>query len=199
MSFVAEFNSLPLDALVKKSLGTSTAAAREAVGKDKFSLADFAALISPAASENLEAMGRRAHLMTQQRFGKVISIETTFVTSDVARRGPQHYLFDPEVSGGGFFSWLACHQLDLLFYLTQQAIVGVTARVGVFGEQATKVEDGGVAILELESGGLVTFIGGYWIPRWTGESHWRLRGSQRWVEWDPTRKQTGGALDIPGT
>lgn len=74
MSFVAEFNSLPLDALVKKSLGTSTAAAREAVGKDKFSLADFAALISPAAGENLEAMGRRAHLMTQQRFGKVIRL-----------------------------------------------------------------------------------------------------------------------------
>lgn len=74
MSFVSEFNSLPLDALVKKSLGTSTAAAREAAGKEKFSLADFAALISPAAGENLEAMGRRAHLMTQQRFGKVIRL-----------------------------------------------------------------------------------------------------------------------------
>ena len=74
MSFVAEFNSLPLDALVKKSLATSTAAAREAVVKSSFSLADFAALISPAASENLEAMGRRAHLMTQQRFGKTIRL-----------------------------------------------------------------------------------------------------------------------------
>jgi len=74
VSFVAEFNSLPLDALVKKSLGTSTAAAREAAGKSQFSLADFAALISPAAAENLEAMGRRAHLMTQQRFGKTIRL-----------------------------------------------------------------------------------------------------------------------------
>jgi len=74
VSFVAEFNSLPLESLVKKSLGTSPAAAREAVGKDRFSLADFAALISPAAAENLEAMGRRAHLMTQQRFGKVIRL-----------------------------------------------------------------------------------------------------------------------------
>jgi hypothetical protein len=58
VSFVAEFNSLPLDALVKKSLATGTAAAREAAGKTKFSLADFAALISPAASEILETMGR---------------------------------------------------------------------------------------------------------------------------------------------
>jgi 2-iminoacetate synthase len=74
VSFVAEFNSLPLEALVKKSLATSTAIAREAAGKSKFSLADFATLISPAASENLEAMGRRAHLMTQQRFGKTIRL-----------------------------------------------------------------------------------------------------------------------------
>jgi 2-iminoacetate synthase len=74
VSFVAEFNSLPLEALVKKSLGTSIAAGREAAGKDKFSLADFAALISPAAAENLEAMGRRANQMTQQRFGKTIRL-----------------------------------------------------------------------------------------------------------------------------
>jgi len=74
VSFVAEFNSLPLDALVKKSLATGAAAARAAASRGKFSLADFAALISPAASENLEAMGRRAHLMTQQRFGKTIRL-----------------------------------------------------------------------------------------------------------------------------
>ena len=74
MSFVSEFNSLPLAALVKKSLATGTAAVREAVGKTKINLADFAALISPAGSEILEAMGRRAHLMTQQRFGKTIRL-----------------------------------------------------------------------------------------------------------------------------
>ena len=74
MSFVAEFNSLPLESLVKKSLGTSTAAAREAAGKSHFSLADFAALISPAGAEILETLGRRAHRMTQQRFGKVIRL-----------------------------------------------------------------------------------------------------------------------------
>ena len=61
-------------ALVKKSLATGTAAAREAAGKNKISLADFAALISPAGSEILETLGRRAHAMTQQRFGKTIRL-----------------------------------------------------------------------------------------------------------------------------
>ena len=72
MSFVSEFNSLPLDTLVKKSLATGTATARATAGKNKISLADFAALISPAAGELLETMSRRAHAITQQRFGKTI-------------------------------------------------------------------------------------------------------------------------------
>ena len=44
MSFVTEFNSLPLDALVKRSQTSSVAAAREAAGKATVSLADFAAV-----------------------------------------------------------------------------------------------------------------------------------------------------------
>ena len=74
MSFVDEFNSLPLDGLVKQSLAATPEAAREAVAKPALSLADFAALISPAAGGLLEAMGRRAQALTQQRFGKVVRL-----------------------------------------------------------------------------------------------------------------------------
>jgi 2-iminoacetate synthase len=74
VSFVSELNSLPLDQLVKRSQTTASATAREAIGKARLSLADFAALISPAAAESLEPMARRAHTMTQQRFGKVIRL-----------------------------------------------------------------------------------------------------------------------------
>jgi 2-iminoacetate synthase len=72
VSFVAEFNSLPLAALVKRSQLVGIPAVRESLAKSKLALADFAHLISPAGSELLEHMGRRAHTMTQQRFGKVI-------------------------------------------------------------------------------------------------------------------------------
>ncbi len=74
MSFVSEFISLPLDVLVKKSIATSSVAAREALGKPNILLADFAALISPAAGELLETMGRKSHALTQQRFGKTIRL-----------------------------------------------------------------------------------------------------------------------------
>jgi len=74
VSFVAEFNSLPLDALVKRSLATTVASARETLAKEKLSLADFAQLISPAAGELLEPLSRRSQQLTQQRFGKVIRL-----------------------------------------------------------------------------------------------------------------------------
>jgi len=74
VSFVAEFNSLPLPTLVKRSLDAGAASVRESMARSKLSLADFANLISPAAAGLLEHMGRRSQAMTQQRFGKVIRL-----------------------------------------------------------------------------------------------------------------------------
>ena len=145
-----------------------------------------------------EATNRLAEMLRDGRFGKLISVEMTMATSDVNRRGPGHYLFDKSRSGGGFFNWLACHYLDLLAYVVGAPVVAVTARVGTFGVTPIDVDDGGTAILELADGAIATFTGGYWLPRWTGESRWTLRGSHRWVHWHPTKPGTGGVLEIHG-
>ncbi|HEU5071589.1 MAG TPA: 2-iminoacetate synthase ThiH [Verrucomicrobiae bacterium] len=74
MSFVAEFNSLPLAELARRSQTTRREAAQAAIAKASLTLADFAQLISPAAGELLEPMSRRSQALTQQRFGKVIRL-----------------------------------------------------------------------------------------------------------------------------
>ena len=74
MSFVSEFNSLPLESLVKRSTTASAAAVRESVAKRGFSLAYFANLISPMAGEQLELLANRSRAMTLQRFGKVVRL-----------------------------------------------------------------------------------------------------------------------------
>ena len=145
-----------------------------------------------------ELTNRLRDMVRDGRFGRLISVEMTYATSNVDRRGPEHYLFDEAQSGGGFFNWLACHHLDLLSYVTSETITGVTARVGVFGKLKTAVEDGGSAILDLAGGGLATFTGGYWHPRWMNDVRWTLRGTERWVHWDPGRTDTGGVLEIHG-
>jgi 2-iminoacetate synthase len=74
VTFVTEFNALPLADLLQRSLTASAPAARASLGKSELSLTDFAHLISPAAAELLEPLSRRSRQMTQQRFGKVIRL-----------------------------------------------------------------------------------------------------------------------------
>lgn len=141
---------------------------------------------------------RLREMVAEGRFGKLINIEMSFTTSDARRRGAEHYLFNAEKSGSGFFSWLGCHQLDVLPYVTGRSIEAVTARVGTYGATPTTVEDGGAVILELAGGGLATLVGGYWLPRWAGEIRWTVYGTERWVHWLPTKPGTGGELQIHG-
>jgi 2-iminoacetate synthase len=74
VSFVSEFNSLPVESLLCQSVSATGAAARDCLSRTDFSLADFATLISPAAGDILEALGRRSRQLTLQRFGKVIRL-----------------------------------------------------------------------------------------------------------------------------
>src|SRR6266498_5426747 len=74
MSFVAEFNALPLDAGLKRSLSVNTTTVRGVLRKSRLTQADFSSLISPAANELLEPLCRRSQALTQQRFGKVIRL-----------------------------------------------------------------------------------------------------------------------------
>ena len=74
MSFATEFASFSGEALVRRSRACSSQDARTPLEKPRLSLQDFAALISPAASEHLEVLCQRARQLTQQRFGKVIRL-----------------------------------------------------------------------------------------------------------------------------
>jgi 2-iminoacetate synthase len=74
VSFVREFNVLPLDDLLSNSLEATPADVRAALDKPHPALADFARLISPAAGACLEELARRSQALTRQRFGQVIRL-----------------------------------------------------------------------------------------------------------------------------
>jgi 2-iminoacetate synthase len=74
VSFVAEFNSLAPESFVRRSLAATPADVRNSLSKSKLSLADFACLLSPAASEFLGPLSLRSQKLTQQRFGKVVRL-----------------------------------------------------------------------------------------------------------------------------
>jgi len=74
MSFVAKFNALPQETLLKRSSSATETNVRGTLTKSRLTLADFVGLISPAASDLLEPLCRRSQALTQQRFGKVIRL-----------------------------------------------------------------------------------------------------------------------------
>jgi 2-iminoacetate synthase len=74
VSFAAEFGSVPAEGLARRSLTFTTAEVSAVLSQPRFSLHNFAALISPVATGQLELLGQRAHRLTQQRFGKVVRL-----------------------------------------------------------------------------------------------------------------------------
>src|ERR1039458_4396423 len=79
MSFSSEFDSLALAELSAFSQNATAAdveaaLARSGTSGKRLSLANFAALISPAAAEPpyLEALARQSHNLTRKHFGRVM-------------------------------------------------------------------------------------------------------------------------------
>ncbi|MFM7103521.1 MAG: 2-iminoacetate synthase ThiH, partial [Verrucomicrobiota bacterium] len=74
MSFVAEFNALPLPSLLDLSRHAGRAAFDSARNHPRPGLPEFAAWLSPAAGERLETLCRQAQSLTRQRFGRTIRL-----------------------------------------------------------------------------------------------------------------------------
>jgi 2-iminoacetate synthase len=75
MTFVSNFNRLRLPALAELAGRATSADVERALARSGHrSLADFAALISPAATPFLEAMAQESQALTVKHFGKVIRL-----------------------------------------------------------------------------------------------------------------------------
>lgn len=74
MSFLAQFDRLPIADLLARAHTAGPAEVRAALTQDPRSLAGFAALLSPAAGEFLPELARRARALTLQRFGRVVRL-----------------------------------------------------------------------------------------------------------------------------
>lgn len=74
MSFLPEFEQLPLTDLLARARGAGWGEVQASLAREQRSLAGFAALLSPAATAFLPEMAARARRLTQQRFGRVVRL-----------------------------------------------------------------------------------------------------------------------------
>jgi len=83
MEFYDELKSYPWDEIEKQVDGRSASDVKRALNARPTRLEDFLCLLSPAAAPFLEAMAQRAHRLTEQRFGRVISLFAPLYLSNV--------------------------------------------------------------------------------------------------------------------
>jgi predicted dehydrogenase len=147
----------------------------------------------------------RCHPLSQEarrvvlsgEIGRVTGCEARLITSQVQFRNPDHWLFKKEIAGGGILSWLGCHYLDLLRYVTDDEITDVSAMVATLSGEAIDVEDVATLSLRFSSGFLGSLHAGYQLalsqsgymgPNY--ETYISIRGTEGRVVWEPSGSES---------
>ena len=144
--------------LAEKPLGRTAADARRVVAAaeqaDRRLSVFYTNRFNPLVAE-----ARR--LVRAGALGTLFSVEIRMLTTQVRFRGPDHWLFDRGKAGGGMLSWLGCHSLDLMQFLTGDPIVSVAAEVATRGDDGFDVEDTATLSMRLRSGALASLHAAY--------------------------------------
>lgn len=95
--------------------------------------------------------------------GPLMSVELRMITTQVQFRNPQHWLFNQQHAGGGILSWLGCHYIDMIRYVTGEEIISVSAEVATRSGEEIDVEDTATLSMRLQSGTVASLDAGYML------------------------------------
>ena len=104
---------------------------------------------------------RMRSILREGLLGELLSVEVRALYTQVKDRNPRHWLFNKEHAGGGVISWLGCHDLDRIRFITGEDYATVSAQVATRSGEDIDVEDMANLSLTLESGMLVSMHLGY--------------------------------------
>jgi len=117
------------------------------------------------------AVNAARRLIGEGIIGELISVEMRLITTQVQFRNPQHWLFNQAQAGGGMLSWLGCHYLDLMRYISGDEAVSVMAEMATRSGEAIDVEDVATLALRLRSGAVGSLHVGYMLRLSGGGYH----------------------------
>jgi predicted dehydrogenase len=137
-------------------------------------------------------------MIAEGRIGKLLVTEAVFVTSSVAVRNPNNFIFNREETGGGILHWLGVHDIDQLLWQTGDRIVEVQAMSANVSGQPIEVEDAMSVALRYESGALGTIHYAYALPRTASDGYLAFRGVNGTVKIAPSGNVTwlGGGTHL---
>jgi len=116
--------------------------------------------------------------------GRLISVESRWITTSVQVRDPAHFLFNAARSGGGILHWLGCHWLDFIRWATGAEVVEVAAVLDTLSGEEIGVEDTASLALRYDNGMVGALHAAYVTDRATDQLFFGLRGTLGWVVWE---------------
>ncbi|MAV38179.1 MAG: hypothetical protein CMJ59_22295 [Planctomycetaceae bacterium] len=87
-----------------------------------------------------------------------------------------------EQAGGGHLIWLGIHNLDQVFFITNDRVEKVTGFANNVGGQPVKIEDAEAVAFQFRSGMVGTFHGGYYLEGGSYQAGTTLWGSRGWIK-----------------
>ena len=127
--------------------------------------------------------------------GRLVSIEASWVTSNVFQRDPSHAMFSAERSGGGILHWLGCHWLDFMRWSTSAEVTEVAAIADTVGGAPIDVEDTASLSLRYGNGMIGSLHCSYVMDKVPHQLFFGLRGTDGWVRWE----QSGPEIEVRST
>jgi predicted dehydrogenase len=100
-------------------------------------------------------------LVQQGILGDLISAETSFLTSSVGSRNPDHWFFKREMNGGGILHWLGCHWIDLFRFVSGSEATAVNAMLDTRSGFPIDVEDFASVSIRYDNRMIATLHTGY--------------------------------------
>ena len=111
---------------------------------------------------------------------------TVFQVKDQARLTrpgyQQSWLAFRQQAGGGHLIWLGIHNLDQIFFVTNDRVDQVSGFAHNIGGQPVKIEDSEAVAFQFKSGMLGTFHGGYYLEGGSYQAGTTLWGSRGWLK-----------------
>lgn len=152
---------------------------------------DTARVMAAAESAGLKLgvcyQNRRQPLIRDMRdfvrqglLGPLMSAEIRLLTTQVQFRNPRLWLFSKAQAGGGILSWLGCHYIDLMRYVSGDEIVSVSAQVATRSGKEIDVEDVAALALRFRSGAVGSLHVGYTLAM-SGSGYFNKSGYDIYV------------------
>ena len=141
-------------------------------------------------SRHVPAMRLAQQLMQEGAIGRLTSVEARMVTSQVRFRDPTLWLFDRKRAGGGILSWLGCHYIDLMRFVSGEEVATVSGFTETLSGEQVDVEDVASVSWRFKSGALGSIQAGYQLALSAGgyregsyDIYLAFRGTEGSIVW----------------